>query len=75
LQAPGNRIGRLLEAKVGDRALVEELYLATLGRWPSAQEMSICREPLQEASPERRRKAAEDLMWALVNHPEFLFQH
>jgi hypothetical protein len=75
IRARGNRIGRLLEAGVRDEALVEELYLATLGRWPTAEEAATCRETLARASSEQRRFAAEDLMWALVNHPEFLFQH
>lgn len=73
--APGNRIGRLLDAGATDEALVEELYLATLGRWPSEEERTICLDRLRGAGAEGKRKAAEDLLWALVNHPEFLFQH
>jgi hypothetical protein len=75
IKTPGNRIGRLLAAGATDEALVEDLYLATLGRWPNAEETTICGEKLAGRSSEDRRRAAEDLLWALVNHPEFLFQH
>lgn len=73
LEAPGNRIGRLLESGATDDAVLEELYLATLSRRPASEEQSAARAHLEAAGD--RRKAWEDLAWALVNSKEFLLRH
>jgi hypothetical protein len=73
LRAPEGRLAHLLESGVTNAALVEELFLATLGRLPQAAEQARFVQRLQQASD--RRTAAEDLLWSLLNHHEFLFQH
>jgi hypothetical protein len=52
---------------------VDELYLATLSRLPSAAE----RETVQRlvARAPSRREGYEDLMWTLLNLGEFGFNH
>jgi hypothetical protein len=72
--APDNRIGEMLKAGADDRTLVEGLFLSTLSRLPSAAERDLALSDLAARVRDRRR-AAEDLLWALLNHPEFLFQH
>ncbi|MHC5537399.1 DUF1553 domain-containing protein, partial [Singulisphaera rosea] len=72
--APGNRIGALLKSGVDDSTLVDQLFLATLSRHPEPAERSLAVAELTARSHERRR-AAEDLLWTLLNHPEFLLQH
>jgi hypothetical protein len=72
--APDNRIGRLLNARADDGTLVDQLFLATVSRHPSAGERDLAVSALV-ARPADRRRAAEDLFWTLLNHPEFLFQH
>ena len=54
--------------------VIDELYLATLTRYPTAKERSIV-QPLFEESPIARRAAAEDILWALLNTKEFVFNH
>jgi hypothetical protein len=71
---PENRIGKLLESGADNATLVEQLFLATLSRFPSASERGLAESELGTGATERRR-AAEDLFWTLLNHPEFLFQH
>jgi len=72
----GNGTGRLavlLKEKKSDAQLVEELYLLALARRPSAAEMAKVQGYLDE---QKDRKAAfEDLLWALLNTKEFLFNH
>jgi hypothetical protein len=68
--------GRAAELAKSDRSptqIVEELYLATYARLPTADELSATL-PLFGDTPETRRRAAEDLLWALLNTPEFLFK-
>jgi hypothetical protein len=53
--------------------LVDQLYLAAFARKPSAQESKIAVADLKQSRyPEL---AAEDILWALTNSKEFLFNH
>ena len=72
--APDNRIGELLKSGADDDTLVDELFLATLSRRPVASELALAVSELADRAADRRQ-AAEDLLWTLMNHPEFLFQH
>jgi hypothetical protein len=72
--ARDNRIGKLLKSGTDDGALVDQLFLATISRYPAASERNLAITELA-AHPKDRRRSAEDLFWALMNHPEFLFQH
>jgi hypothetical protein len=56
-----------------DRALVEELYLASFSRLPTEAERAAAAKHLQN-SP-NRRAATEDLTWSLLNSLEFIFNH
>ena len=69
--------GRAAELAASERSvsgIVEELYLATYSRYPTEQERAAV-EPLFGDSPKERRRATEDLLWTLVNTPEFLLNH
>ena len=72
--APDNRIGKLIKSGADDATLVDQLFLATLSRYPAAAERKIAVAELASRATDRRR-AAEDLLWTLMNHPEFLFQY
>jgi hypothetical protein len=67
--------GRAAQLAAGDkppRQIVEELYLLAYSRFPTADELSAV-APVFEQNPSRRA-ATEDLLWALVNTPEFIFK-
>ncbi len=70
---PGNRIGRLMNAKATDQAILTEIYLATLSRPPQEAEVKAILEHVGKAQD--KRKAWEDVQWALLNAKEFLFRH
>lgn len=70
----GGTVARLVRQLPSDRALVEELYLTFYSRMPTEAERASALTYL-EKSPSQRRKAAEDLAWALQNSIEFLFNH
>jgi len=67
------RAGRLVKGNAPDEAAVKELYLATFSRRPSAAEGSRAREAI--AAAPSRKEGVEDLLWALTNSSEFLFNH
>jgi hypothetical protein len=52
-----------------DNEVVEELFLATLGREPSASEKDVALTALAKS----RVHGAENLQWALLNMSEFLY--
>jgi hypothetical protein len=67
------RIARLVKAARPDNEIATELYLATVSRRPNEHELAQVRELLREApSP---REGWEDILWALLNSPEFAFNH
>ncbi len=68
-----NRIGKLIAAGKTDAQILEEVYLATLGRYPSEREKMIALLDIDLAKD--RRLAWEDVQWALLNQKEFLFNH
>jgi hypothetical protein len=70
---PNGRIAHLLKAKQSAQEIVEELYLAALGRLPTPEEKSACTKLRAEAS--NPKAFYEDLLWSLINSKQFLFIH
>ncbi|HWB10489.1 MAG TPA: DUF1553 domain-containing protein [Pirellulales bacterium] len=73
IRSPNGRVAGLLARGANGASIVEELFLATVSRFPTDVERAELSARLDGSSD--RRAAAEDLMWALLNHQEFLFQH
>ncbi|MEQ9407152.1 MAG: DUF1549 and DUF1553 domain-containing protein [Fuerstiella sp.] len=72
LTQPGNRIERGLSAGMSPDAIVEQLYLAGLGRGPSTDEQKAAIDHInRQPDP---RKGLEDVAWALLNSNEFLLR-
>lgn len=67
-------VKRLVDTISTDDALIEELYLLTMSRFPTDNERQLTRQHLAE-NRESRRTAAEDIVWALMNTKEFLYNH
>jgi hypothetical protein len=72
LSAPDNRLGLLLNSDRPNRAIIEELYLASLCRPPTLKEGAAAEALL--AGAKDRRAALEDLAWGLLNAKEFLLR-
>lgn len=85
LAVGGGRAARLAAADVPDEDKISELYLAAFSRKPRPDEMATAiaylNEPLTDAAgkPIAKNTAArgnfQDLIWALMNSKEFLFNH
>jgi hypothetical protein len=68
--------GRAAQFAASDRSpdqIIEETYLLVYSRLPDPAEREIGRQLFAENGTSRRQ-AAEDLMWALLNTPEFMFK-
>ncbi len=64
------RVAALLKSGISTNAMIDELCLAALGRFPRESELQIARQ-LFESTPEQQ--AAEDFLWTLLNSYDFLF--
>jgi hypothetical protein len=67
------RLIELLKSKKTDQEVLEELFLATLTRFPSAEEKETF--AAHRASQKDRQLAFRDAMWALINTREFILNH
>ncbi len=56
-------------AKPADE-VIEDLFLGTLARFPTTEEKTLMREAF---AGNNRRQAAEDVLWAVLNLKEFLY--
>ena len=61
-----------LAAEKDDGKVIDELFLRTLSRWPIAEEKAKVRAALTGAP---RDELFRDLLWALLNSKDFLFNH
>jgi hypothetical protein len=73
LKSDSGRIARLAASKKPDTEVLNEMYLWTLARAPSAKERQEWISYFSRSGD--RRKALEDLGWVLINSKEFLFRH
>lgn len=64
-----------LKESATTEALLEETWLRTLARVPSAAEKARMGQWLEGAKPEEKRAVLEDIYWALLSSKEFLFNH
>jgi hypothetical protein len=77
LSAADGRAARLAADPRADSAKVRELYLWVFARPPTAEELRTATTYLARrgTTDQGKRQAYEDLMWALLNTKEFLFNH
>ena len=68
------RVQRLLKSDTGDAQVVEEIYLAALSRRPTEEESQKAVEYLAK-DKKARWQTVPDLLWAVLNSKEFLFNH
>jgi hypothetical protein len=73
------RARQLASSQRSAKEIVDELYLATLSRFPTKQETALMLQAFDEVNADEqnsnRRAAAEDVLWALLNSKEFVFNH
>jgi hypothetical protein len=69
----GGLIKQELDAKRPVEQIVEQLYIRTLSRKPTAKEQEKLMAEL--AKDENKQAVLEDVFWALLNTKEFIFNH
>ncbi len=71
--AADGRVLKLAKSKLTNEELVDEAFLATLSRLPTAKERADGLDHLKDAK--NRTEGVTDLIWALVNTREFILNH
>ncbi len=68
LASAKGRVAELVASTRTPGEIIDELYLSTMARTPSPAEAAVARRTLAVD----RARGTEDLLWALLNSPEFL---
>ncbi len=67
------RLKKLIDAKKSNEEIVEEMFLATLGRFPKEKEKQQALEHVQAGRD--RTAGLTNVVWALINTREFILNH
>jgi hypothetical protein len=72
VSSEGNtRVANLLKSGKSDDQIVEELFLSSLSRRPTAEELEVAKRVIAKD----RKAGPENVQWALLNSAEFLVNH
>ena len=71
------------DSKRSDEEKIRELYLSAYSREPDGKEAAVAKDYIAKKTANKddketlagRRQAYEDIVWALLNTKEFLFNH
>ena len=69
----GSRVQKVLESARSNNELIGELYLSTLSRYPTPEEIKAAVGAFELEKD--RKRGAENLEWALLNSIEFVLNH
>lgn len=72
IESQAGRARQLADSSSSPIEIVDELFLTTLSRFPTEEERALM---LTEFDGADRRSAAEDILWALLNTREFVYNH
>lgn len=73
LQAEDGWLALQIKAGRTDSDIITDLYLSALSRYPKSQELKTALRYLRESKD--RKTGLEDIVWAILNSQEFLFNH
>jgi hypothetical protein len=66
-------IAQLIKDKRPAKDIIDELYLRALGRFPTADELTKTHTFVESLPPDKQQQALEDILWAVLNTREFMF--
>lgn len=73
ISRPGGIITQLTAAGISNEKIVEELFLRSLSRFPSQEETRVSLGAVDISAS--RIKGLQDVLWALLNSKEFIYNH
>ncbi|HEY0074527.1 MAG TPA: DUF1549 domain-containing protein [Abditibacteriaceae bacterium] len=73
LKSGEGRLAQLIKQHKENEPIVEELFLAAFARRPTTPEMTAVLAAIKAAP--NREEGLQDVLWALINSKEFMFNH
>lgn len=73
LKSDTGTVAELVKSGKPDAQVIEELFLKVLARRPSQNELAALLKVIPQAPS--RAEAMQDVLWALINSKEFMFNH
>ncbi len=73
IKSPEGRLARLVKAETPTEQVLEELYLASVSRKPTTEELATMKQHID--ATEDKQAALEDVFWTMLNAKEFIFNH
>jgi len=73
LKSGDGAVAQLVKSGKPNEQVLEELFLRTLARRPTAKEQSDILKVLSQT--DKREEVLQDVLWALINTKEFMFNH
>ncbi len=71
LSQPEGRIAELADSELPSDALIAEVYLGLYSRRPTEDELTSTKVLLENVPENSRSAGLQDIVWALINTPEF----
>ncbi len=75
LSASGNRIEKMLKAKMTPDAILTQVFVHALSRQPTAKELAEFQRTWNETPKMIGVRWLKDICWSVLNSKEFLFNH
>ena len=75
ITTPINAPSQITLLSPDDQTVIENVYLATLGRLPSTELREYFVGQLQGLNQDARYERVHDLFWVLINSDEFAWNH
>jgi hypothetical protein len=72
LAGADGKVTQWMDSGLSDSAILDEMFLSTLSRYPSAKEKD---QLTRVGSAKSKREVWEDLLWAMLSSKEFQFNH
>src|SRR5262249_40549590 len=73
ITSPTGTVARILKSQFKAPEAIDEIYLSTLSRNPNEKEKGMTLSYVEQ--PPTPKEGYEDLMWAILNSREFVFNH
>jgi hypothetical protein len=71
--AAGGKVKQFMQSKGTTEEVIEELFIHTLSRRPTSEEVEGFRELMGDDTKDS--SVYEDILWSLLNSTEFTFNH
>jgi hypothetical protein len=67
------KLAKMFKDKRSPQEMIDEIYLSSLARYPTADERAKTHTFVESVPADKQQQALEDILWAVLNTREFMF--